>query len=127
MSTKALALHLLQETYYDSIDRGDMATAASALHDDVEWSHAQVWAHHDFQRGDPSTKHGRAVVGAYLAERREKLAEARIRHSVRDLICEGDKGAFLGVVTGPDGTQKHFMVWFELRDGKIGRYLLRPL
>ena len=127
MNTHTLAYRLLQETYYDSVDRGDMQAAASALHADIEWSHAQVWAHHDFQRGEPTVKHGREEVGAYLDARREKLLEARIRHKVRDLVCEGDRGAILGYVLGPDGTEKPFMVWFEIRDEKIARYLLRPL
>ena len=30
MDARELALHLFQTTYYDSIDRGDMATAVSA-------------------------------------------------------------------------------------------------
>lgn len=127
MSMHELAYRLLQETYYDSVDRGDMDAAASALHEDVEWSHAQVWAHHDFERGQPSTKHGRAAVASYLAERKEKLRESGIRHKVRDLVCEGNRGAVLGYVMGPDGTEKPFMVWFEIRDEKISRYLLRPL
>jgi ketosteroid isomerase-like protein len=125
--SKDLAFRLLQETYYDGIDAGDMARAASALHEDVEWSHAQVWAHHGFPRGEPSTKHGRAAVEALLQARVRELAEARIRHKVRELVCDGDKGALLGYVRGEDGTEKPFMVWFELRDGRIARYLLRPL
>lgn len=127
MNKHTLAYRLLQETYYDSVDRGDMKSAASALHADVEWSHAQVWAHHDFQRGEPTLKHGREEVEDYLAARKEKLLEARIRHKVRDLVCEGDRGAILGYVLGPDGAEKPFMVWFEIRDDKIARYLLRPL
>jgi len=127
MSLRELAYRLLQETYYDSVDRGNMEAAASALHEDVEWSHAQVWAHHDFQRGAPSVKRGRAAVRSYLDERKEKLKEARIQHKVRDLVCEGNRGALLGFVLGPDGTEKPFMAWFEIRDEKIVRYLLRPL
>jgi len=127
MTPRELAFHLLQDTYYDSIDRGDMEKAASALHEEVEWSHQQVWSHHDFQQGRPSLKRGSAVVGAFLAERREKLAEAKIRHHVRDLVCEENRGAMLGYVLGPDGTEQSFMVWFEIRDGKLSRYLLRPL
>jgi len=127
MATRELAYRLLQQTYYDSVDRGDMDGAATALHEDIEWSHAQVWAHHDFQRGEPSMKRGREAVRAYLAERKEKLAAARIQHKVRDLVVDGDRGAMLGFVLGPDGSEKPFMVWFEIRDEKIARYLLRPL
>lgn len=96
MATRELAYRLLQQTYYDSVDRGDMDAAASALHEDIEWSHAQVWAHHDFQRGEPSMKRGREAVRAYLAARKEKLAEARIQHKVRDLVVDGNRGAMLG-------------------------------
>lgn len=127
MSLRGLAFNLLQHTYYDSIDRGDPEAATAALHDEVEWSHAQVWAHHEFQRGQPTHMRGRAEVAAFLAQRRDQLRAANIRHRVRDLVCEGHRGAMLGYVLGPDGTEQSFMVWFELRDEKIGRYLLRPL
>ena len=127
MSTKDQAYTLLQLTYYDGIDAGDMALAASALHEDIEWSHAQVWAHHEFQRGEPSTLHGRAAVQEFLTARLQQLAEARIRHKIRELVFEEDHGAFIGDVCGEDGTQKPFMVWFEIRDCRISRYWLRPL
>ena len=71
--------------------------------------------------------HGRAAIEAFLVARREQLAAAGIRHRVVDLVIDQGRGAFLGEVRGPDGSCKPFMVWFELRDGLIGRYLLRPL
>lgn len=127
MSTKEQAYTLLQLTYYDGIDAGDMVLAASALHEDVEWSHAQVWAHHEFKRDEPSMLHGRAAVQAFLNERVTQLAEARIRHKVRELVFEENHGAFIGDVFGEDGSHKPFMVWFEIRDARISRYFLRPL
>ena len=127
MDPRELALDLIQGTYYDSIDRGDMARAVSALHEDIEWSHVQVWEHHDYRRRDvPTRLHGRAEVEAFLAERIDKLKEAGIRHRVRDLVCDGTRGAFLAAVEGP-GPDRPFFVWFELRDGKVARYTLRPL
>ena len=127
MSTKEQAYTLLQLTYYDGIDEGDMALAASALHPDVEWSHQQVWAHHEFERGEPSTLHGRDAVQEFLAARVRQLAEARIRHKIRELVFEENHGAFIGDVFGEDGSHKPFMVWFEIRDDRVSRYLLRPL
>ncbi len=127
VSERELALRLLQQTYYDGVDQGDMRRAASALHEDIEWSHAQVWAHHEFAVGKPTRMQGRAAIEAFLEARREQLAAAGIRHRVVDLVIDQGRGAFLGEVRGPDGSCKPFMVWFELRDGLIGRYLLRPL
>lgn len=127
MSMKDRAWELLQSTYYDGIDAGDMAKAASALHEDVEWSHAQVWPHHGFVSGEASTNHGRAEVQAFLQARVQQLAEARIRHKVRDMVIEDNKGTILGYVRGEDGTERPFMVWFEIRDDRLSRYLLRPL
>lgn len=127
MCTKEQAYTLLQLTYYDGIDEGDMTLAASALHEDVEWSHEQVWAHHEFKRGEPSTLRGRAAVQAFLLERVRQLAEAGIRHRIREMAFEEDHGAVLGEVVGEDGTTKPFIVWFEVRDDRIARYLLRPL
>ena len=127
MSTAERAFELFETIYYGSIDRGDMAGAASALHEDVNWSHQQVWAHHGFARGAPEVREGRANVEAFLAARVEQLREARIRHHVRDLVFERDRGAFLGAVDGPDGRSLPFMVWFELSDDLVKRYVLRPI
>ena len=127
MSTAQRAYELFETIYYGSIDRGDMQAAASALHPEIEWSHQQVWAHHGFARGTPELLHGRTAVQQFLAARVGQLQEARIRHHVRDLVFERDRGAFLGAVDGPDGRTLSFMVWFELRDDLIGRYVLRPI
>ena len=124
--SKELIRHLIQEIYYDNVDRGDMTAATQAFHPDVEWSHAQVWAHHDFARGHAVALQGRAAVFDFLQERVAQLKDAAITHHLTDLVWEGDRGAYLGVVRGP-GPEKPFMVWIELRDGLIGRYTLRPL
>ena len=127
MSTRERAYELLQTIYYDSIDRGDMATAATAFDDAVDWSHAQVWAHHNYERESVATQlSGRKAVEEFLSERKDKLAEAKIRHKIRDLVFEGGKGAFLGAVEG-EGRELAFMVWFELRNDRVSRYTLRPL
>src|SRR5688572_21651645 len=127
MSTAARAYELFETIYYGNIDRGEMAAAATALHPEVEWSHQQVWAHHGFARGTPEHLNGRTAVEQFLAARVEQLRAARIRHHVRDLVFERDRGAFLGAVDGPEGRSLGFMVWFELRDDLVQRYLLRPL
>ena len=127
MSTAERAYELFEKIYYGNIDRGDMAAAATALHPEVEWSHQQVWAHHEFARGAPERLQGRTTVEQFLAARVEQLRDARIRHHVRDMVFERNRGAFLGAVDGPDGRTLGFMVWFELRDDLVSRYLLRPL
>lgn len=127
MASKTRALELLQATYYDSIDRGDMAAAAAAMHEEVLWTHVQVWEHHGYLRAKgPSELRGRKAVEDFLMERRERIAEASIRHKVRELVLDGDQGALLGAVEGP-GPERSFMVWFEIRDDRIWRYHLRPL
>ena len=127
MATKERAHELLQATYYDSIDRGDMAKAASALHEDVEWSHQQVWEHHQFKREDSAvTLRGRAAVEELLSARVRELDEAKIEHKARDMVFENDKGAILAAVEG-EGREVPFIVWFEIKDDLISRYILRPL
>ncbi|MEC7761982.1 MAG: nuclear transport factor 2 family protein [Pseudomonadota bacterium] len=126
-ATREDAIRLIQHTYYDAIDAGDMARACSALSETVDWSHAQVWAHHGFARAEPSGFGSRAEVEAFLSDRVAQLAEARITHRIETLVMEGDKGAFLGLVEGPGGETKPFFVWFEIADDRISRYTLRPL
>jgi hypothetical protein len=126
MTNKELAFNLFQNVYYGNVDRGDMTAAAQAFHPHVEWSHAQVWAHHEFARGNAILLVGRDKVNAYLAERVPQLREAKITHHVRKMVMEGDTGAFIGAVEGP-GPERQFMVWFELKDNLISHYTLRPL
>jgi hypothetical protein len=127
MSTKEKAYALLQTIYYDSIDRGDMVAAASALHESVEWSHLQVWAHHNFTREKgPEQLKGRQEVEAFLSARKGEIAELKVRHKIRDLVFESDKGAFLGYV-GREGKEVPFIGWYELNDDKVSRYIIRPL
>lgn len=127
MSTKERAYELFQTIYYDSIDRGDMKNAVTALHDDVEWSHMQVWVHHNYTRDHGvSELRGRAAVDELLSERVDNLADTKIEHKVRNMVFEDDKGAFLAEVVGPDKSVP-FFVWFELKDDLVYRYLLRPL
>ncbi len=126
MSDKSQARHLFQTIYYGHVDQGDMDTAVMAFHPDVEWSHAQVWAHHGFARGEPTQLHGRDSVHAFLAARVAELKDAGITHHVREMVMEGDKGAFIGAVEGP-GPDRAFMVWFEVKDKLVSRYVLRPL
>lgn len=127
MTTRDRAFELFENVYYGGVDRGDMQYAASALHPDVDWSHQQVWAHHGFARGAPEALHGRDAVQAFLSARVAQLREARIRHHVRELVYADERGAFLGAVDGPDGRSLPFMVWFELADGLVKRYVLRPI
>lgn len=126
MTDKAQARHLFQTIYYGHVDKGDMDTAVMAFHPDVDWSHAQVWAHHGFARGEATQLHGREAVRELLGRRVSELKDAGITHHVRDIVMEGSKGAFIGAVEGP-GPDRPFMVWFEMQDGLVSRYVLRPL
>lgn len=45
---------------------------------------------------------------------------------MRKYAASGRPG-LLGLVEGPGGETKPFFVWFEIADGKISRYTLRPL
>jgi len=69
----------------------------------------------------------REVPASVSAISGEQLAEAKIRHRIDTLVYEDGKGAFLGLVEGPGGETKPFFVWFEIANGKISRYTLRPL
>ena len=129
MHSKQRAYELFQLTYYDSIDKGDIPGAVSALHNDVVWWHAQVWKRHEFGLPASEKLEGRAAVEGLLDGLRENLGKAGIRHRIRDMAFEpdNDKGAFLGAVVGDDGTEAPFLAWFELKDDRIYRYIVRPL
>jgi ketosteroid isomerase-like protein len=121
------AIDLIQRRYYDPIDRGDMAEAAKALHEDVRWSHAKVWKPTAAELAANDELRGRAEVLAYLEEQSARLADSSITHEITDMVVEGDRGAHLGKVIGPGGEAAHLMVWFEMTDGLISTYIVRPL
>lgn len=117
---------LLQETYFDSIDGGDAETAVTALHEDVEWIHRQVWEHDGYTSEDVDVYHGNDAVFEFLDPRIGEMQAEGIRHRVRETICEGDRGAFTADVVGPDGTAQPFFGWVELTDGLISKYSVTP-
>lgn len=125
IATAEDARRLFQERYYDAVDRQDMDAAASAFHGDVEFDHVQVWQRTDLELG-ASQLHGRDAVRRFLGGAQARLAEARIRHQVDEVVLDGDRGALRARVEGEDGERTAFLVWFELESGLIRRYLVRP-
>lgn len=117
---------LLQNTYFDSIDGGDAETAVTALHEDVEWVHRQVWEHDGHTSEELDVYHGREAVFEFLDPRIGEMQQEGIEHQVSEAICEGDRGAFRAAVVGPDGTEQPFLGWVELEDGLISHYRVTP-
>ena len=123
MSDRTLARKLLQEIYYDAIDAGDMSTACTALHPDVDWSHSQVWPHGKAERsGARTVLHGRAAVEAFLTGRKQLLSEPRVHHKLGDFVMEGAAGAARSYVEDGSGVILPFTLWFEIRGALIYRY-----
>ena len=127
MNADERAHHLIQTTYYDSIDRGDFETAVTALHEDVVWNHVRVWQPTESDRTSVHELRGRNAVYEFLEGYRDKLAQDKTRHLIERLVTDGEVGAQLGAVVGPDGESAPMIVWFEITDGLISRYTVRPL
>lgn len=119
-------LELLQGTYFDSIDGGDAETAVTAMHEDVEWVHTQVWEHDGHTGSTTDTHSGRDEVFEFLDGRIGEMQVEGIEHKVRDTVYEDGRGAFRAEVVGPDGSTQPFMGWVELTDGKISTYIVGP-
>ncbi|WP_254810994.1 nuclear transport factor 2 family protein [Natronosalvus amylolyticus] len=117
---------LLQTTYFDSIDGGDAETAVEAMHDDVEWTHTQVWEHDGHTSQATDTLEGKAAVHDFLAGRIDEMQAEGIEHKIRDVVASGDKGAFRAAVVGPNGNALPFLGWVELEDDVIRTYTVTP-
>jgi ketosteroid isomerase-like protein len=117
---------LLQNTYFDSIDSGDAKTAVTALHENVEWVHRQVWEHDGHTSDDVDVYQGRDAVFEFLDARIGEMQREGIEHRVEEAICEGDRGAFRAVVVGPEGAEQPFFGWVELADGLVSMYSVTP-
>ena len=121
-----LLSELLQRTYFDGIDTGDATAAVAALHEDVEWTHTQVWEHDGHTRGTADSLHGRDSVREFLAARIGEMQVEGIKHRVKQVITEGDAGAFRAEVMGPTGVSLPFFGWVEIQDGQIITYIVGP-
>jgi len=117
---------LLQETYFDSIDGADAERAVTALHEDVEWVHRQVWEHDGHTSDGVDVYNGREPVYEFLAPRIGEMQEEGIEHKIREALCEGNRGAFRAEVVGADGSTLPFFGWVELKDGLISKYTVTP-
>jgi ketosteroid isomerase-like protein len=118
---------LLQGTYFDSIDAGDAETAVTAMHEDVEWVHTQVWEHDGHTSQQTDTLDGREEVFEFLDGRIGEMQDEGIEHKVQDSVAADGKGAFRATVVGPDGEEgAPFVGWVELTDGKISKYIVAP-
>lgn len=117
---------LLQRTYFDSIDAGNAETAVTAMHEDVEWVHTQVWEHDGHTGRQTDTLSGREEVHEFLAGRIDEMQDKGIEHKIRDTVASEDKGAFRAEVVGPDGDTLPFLGWVELTDGLVSQYTVAP-
>jgi hypothetical protein len=77
---------LRQAKYFDPIDAGDAEAAVTAMYEDVEWVHTQVWEH-DGHTGTSSDIHdGRQEVFEFLDGRIGKTQNEGIEHKVRETV-----------------------------------------
>lgn len=116
---------LLQEQYFNALDRGDVETALATMDDDVEWIHTD-W------EGGPSGQTGSLVVQGKESlrgfleqttaamERGELGAWSKVEHEVLEVIVDGNRAAFRAEMTGP--FKFPFLGWVELKNGKLGKY-----
>lgn len=118
---------LLQSTYFDSIDTGDAETAVTAMHEDVEWVHTQVWEHDGHTSDQTDVFNGRQAVFEFLDDRIGEMQGVGIEHKVQDTVAADGKGSFRARVVGPDGGEAAFLGWVELTDGKISKYMVAPV
>lgn len=72
MSTQPDVWNLIQKGYYDKIDEYDVGRALDALHENIAWSHVQVWRRTEFGLGPSEFFTGRTEVGAFLESLTEK-------------------------------------------------------
>jgi hypothetical protein len=128
VSDRELAHHLLQDIYYDSIDRAQMTEAVAALHPDVDWSHSLVWPHADTHRsGERVQLRGRKAVDSFLTSRTAFLSVPRVHHRLGEFAMEGPVGSARSYVEDERGNLMPFTLWFALKDDLLHRYAVYPL
>lgn len=117
---------LLQQQYFDNIDRACSEQAVEAFVDDARWQHTQVWAHHGHDSRHTDRLVGRDRLLVFLNARVPQMQQIPIRHQVDQVILSGSRGAFRARVIGPDGRELGFLGWVETRGDRLQSYLVAP-
>ena len=125
--TNEKLFELLQNKYFDGIDRADASAAVEAFHEDINWAHTQVWVHDGHDQSAVDVLHGREQVRKFLADRIGQMQAVGIKHKVHQVVTDGKSGAFRAEVVGPSGESKPFFGWVEISDGKIINYSIGPV
>lgn len=128
-TSREQALDLIQNRYYRGTDTNDPELCASALSDDVEWSHISVWNPSELSEGVDRLM-GRQEVFDFLSTILDRVYVAGLVHTVREFVYDEDeqRGAFLAVTTSTkDDRAESYMVWFSVEQGLLNRYLMRPV
>jgi len=120
------------ETYFEHLDAGRAKRAAAQFTTDavfeshppggVVFRYAPEWDDIVTVENGMIRVEGRDSLGQYFEKIR---GSADIDHEILRSVLDGDKGAVVGTMSGPDvetGARSKFISYARLRDGQIANY-----
>ena len=117
---------LLQYSWFNSIDEGDLVSASEVLHEHAEIKHYRVWTG-DHNQAEPfELISGKSNILLWLRQQEPRLIAAGRRHLVKTILVGNHEFAFRAETLAEQQQSACFIGWIKLRDQLIYRYTVVP-
>jgi hypothetical protein len=127
MATDSETVRQLLETYYGSVTGGDVETAISAFHEDVEVTHVGVRYDSDLtiESALDGAHHRLAGKDAFADLLDGRVGEEDVTVTIDEISVDGDRAAFRATITD-ERQSVEFVGWVRIADDLIREYTVIP-
>ena len=117
---------LLQYSWFNSIDEGDLVSASEVLHEHAEIKHYRVWTG-DHNQAEPfELISGKPNILLWLQQQRPRLIASGRRHLVKTILVGNHEFSFRAETLAEQQQPACFVGWIKLQDQLIYRYTVVP-
>ena len=117
---------LLQHSWFDSIDGGDLVSASEVLHEHAEIKHYRVWTGDQNQAEPFELISGKSNILLWLQQQRTRLIASGRKHLVKTVLVGNHEFSFRAETIAGQQQSACFIGWIKLRDQLIYRYTVVP-
>ena len=117
---------LLQYSWFNSIDEGDLVSASEVLHEHAEIKHYRVWTGDQNQAEPFELISGKSNILLWLQEQRRRLIASCRKHLVNTVLLGNNEFSFRAETVAGQQKSACFIGWIKLRDQLIYRYTVVP-
>ena len=117
---------LLQCSWFNNIDAGDLVSASEVLHEHAQIKHYRVWTGDQNQAEPFELISGKSNILLWLEQQRPRLIASGRRHLVRTVLVGNHEFSFRAETVVEQQKSACFIGWIKLRDQLIYRYTVVP-